>query len=96
VQHIAKVLLVLVLKKDKVPFQRSSAASSSIQQESRNLRETDLPPIDLNRIPRENCPRPKTFDMVSSGVAVAEAEARVSFVFVVAFAIRALSWAQKS
>ena len=49
-----------------------------IQQESRNLRETDLPPIDLNRIPRENCPRPKTFDMVSSGVAVAEAEACVS------------------
>jgi len=37
-------------------------------------RKTDIPPIDLNRVSRENCLLLKTFEMVSSGVAIAEAE----------------------
>ncbi len=69
------MLLVIVLKKDEVPFQRNQRRFFiRFSKNDEICGKTDLPPIDLNRISRENCPRPKTFDMVSSGVAIAEAE----------------------
>ena len=66
---------VIVLKKDEVPFQRKQRRFFvRFSKNNEICGETDLSPVYLNRISREDCPRPWTFDMVSSGVAIAEAE----------------------
>jgi len=84
------VLFVIVLKKDEVPFQRKQRRFFiRFSKNDEICGKPDLPPIDLNRISRENCPLPKTFDMVSSGVAIAEAETFGRLVFRAAFAISA-------
>ncbi|MFZ1020664.1 MAG: hypothetical protein WCE82_01520 [Halobacteriota archaeon] len=83
--------MVIVLKKDEVPFQRKQRRFFiRFSKNDKICGKTDFLPIDLNRISRENCPRPKTFDMVGSGVAIAEAETFGRLVFRAAFAISAL------
>jgi len=69
------VLFVIVLKKDEVPFQRKQRRFFiRFSKNDEICGKPDLPPIDLDRMSRENCSRLKTFDVVSSRVAIAEAE----------------------